>query len=107
MVVYRRISEIAAPVKIKCLANNADFFLFQNYFKKAAGSVCFGSFFENIIFLIFFFFHIVFIHIRRFSLIRNLVPSVLFSEHFHFFPCRQSSDNLACADVGFCTYIDR
>jgi len=24
-------------------------FLFQNYFKKAAGSVCFGSFFENII----------------------------------------------------------
>ena len=82
-------------------------FLFQNYFKKAAGSVCFGSFFENIIFLIFFFFHIVFIHIRRFSLIRNLVPSVLFSEHFHFFPCRQSSDNLACADVGFCTYIDR
>ena len=82
-------------------------FLFQNYFKKATGSVCFGSFFENIIFLIFFFFHIVFVHIRRFSLIRNLVPSVLFSEHFHFFPCRQSSDNLACADVGFCTYIDR
>ena len=82
-------------------------FLFQNYFKKAAGSICFGSFFENIIFLIFFFFHIVFIHIRRFSLIRNLVPSVLFSEHFHFFPCHQSSDNLACADVGFCTYIDR
>ena len=81
-------------------------FSFQNYFKKLP--VLFASAaFLKISFLIFFFFHIVFIHIRRFSLIRNLVPSVLFSEHFHFFPCRQSSDNLACADVGFCTYIDR
>ena len=66
-----------------------------------------AAFLKISFFLIFFFFHIVFVHIRRFSLIRNFVPSVLFSEHFHFFPCRQSSDDLACADVGFCTYIDR
>lgn len=82
-------------------------FSFSKLFQKSCRFCLLRQLFENIIFLIFFFFHIVFIHIRRFSLIRNLVPSVLFSEHFHFFPCRQSSDNLACADVGFCTYIDR
>ena len=83
-------------------------FSFSKLFQKSCRFCLLQQLFLKIsFFLIFFFFHIVFIHIRRFSLIRNLVPSVLFSEHFHFFPCRQSSDNLACADVGFCTYIDR
>ncbi len=63
-------------------------------------------FLENIIFN-FLFFHIVFIHIRRFSLIRNLVPSVLFPSIATSSPVVRAPITLACADVGFCTYIDR